>query len=174
MICCRCRNEVSLAHVCDHISQVQDSLGVRMLLENPSTYVAFGNSTMTEIEFLRALTQRTGCGLLLDVNNVHVSAINHGFDAVAYIDSFPMQDVGEFHLAGFAEDRDSSGVRLLIDDHGCPVGDVVWDLYRRAFARCHAPTLIEWDNNVPPFAVLAAEVERARNLMAARAVQRAA
>jgi uncharacterized protein (UPF0276 family) len=167
-------NEVSLAHVCDHISQVQDSLGVRMLLENPSTYVAFGNSTMTEIEFLRALTQRTGCGLLLDVNNVHVSAINHGFDAVAYIDSFPMQDVGEFHLAGFAEDRDSSGVRLLIDDHGCPVGDVVWDLYRRAFARCHAPTLIEWDNNVPPFAVLAAEVERARNLMAARAVQRAA
>ncbi len=167
-------NEVSLAHVCDHVSEVQDSLGMPMLLENPSTYVVFGNSTMTEIEFLRPVTLRTGCGLLLDVNNVHVSAINHGFDAAAYIDSFPMQHVGEFHLAGFAEDRDGSGVRLLIDDHGCPVRDIVWDLYRRAFARCPAPTLIEWDNNVPPFAVLAAEVERARKLMAAHAVQRAA
>jgi uncharacterized protein len=86
--------------------------------------VVFGNSTMTEIEFLCAVAQRTGRGLLLDVNNVHVSAINHGFDAAAYIDSFPMQHVGEFHLAGFAEDRDSSGARLLIDDHGCPVRDV--------------------------------------------------
>ena len=101
---------------------------MRMLLENPSTYVAFGDSTMTEIEFLRAVAQRTGCGLLLDVNNVHVSAINHGFDAAAYIDAFPMQHVGEFHLAGFAEDRDSEGARLLIDDHGRPVGDTVWEL----------------------------------------------
>jgi len=167
-------NEVSLAHVCDHVSQVQDSIGMRMLLENPSTYVAFRNSTMTEIEFLRAVAQRTGCGLLLDVNNVHVSAINHGFDAAAYIDSFAMQHVGEFHLAGFAGERDSSGARLLIDDHGCPVADVVWELYRRALPRCHASTLIEWDNNVPAFAVLAAEVERARRLMAAPAVQRAA
>ena len=128
-------NAVSLAHVCDHVNQVQDSIGMRMLLENPSTYVAFGNSTMTEIEFLRAVAQRTGCGLLLDVNNVHVSAINHGFDAAAYIDSFPMQHVGEFHLAGFAEDRDSSGARLLIDDHGCPVGDVVWDALPPSIAR---------------------------------------
>lgn len=167
-------NEVSLAHVCDHVGQVQDGIGMRMLLESPSTYVVFGNSTMTEIEFLRAVAQRTGCGLLLDVNNVHVSAINHGFDAEAYIDSFPMQYVGEFHLAGFAEDRDSSGARLLIDDHGCAVGDVVWELYRRALPRSRAPTLIEWDNNVPLFAVLAAEAERARRLMAAPAVQRAA
>jgi hypothetical protein len=167
-------NEISLAHVCDHVSQVQDSIGMRMLLENPSTYVAFGNSTMTEIEFLRSVVQRTGCGLLLDVNNVHVSAINHGFDAVAYIDSFPMGHVGEFHLAGFAEDRDSSGARLLIDDHGSAVGDVVWDLYRRALAGRCAPTLIEWDNNVPTFAVLAGEVERARRLMAELTIQRAA
>ena len=94
---------------------------MRMLLENPSTYVAFGASTMSEIEFLRAVAQRTGCGLLLDVNNVHVSAVNHGFDAAAYIDAFPIQHVGEFHLAGFAEDRDSAGARLLIDDHGRPV-----------------------------------------------------
>ena len=167
-------NEVSLTHVCDHVSQVQDSIGMRMLLENPSTYVAFRNSTMTEIEFLGAVAQRTGCGLLLDVNNVQVSAINHGFDAAAYIDSFPMQHVGEFHLAGFAEDGDSSGARLLIDDHGRAVSDVVWELYRRALIRCHAPTLIEWDNNVPTFAVLAAEVDRARRLMIAPAVQRAA
>ena len=167
-------NSVSLAHVCDHVSQVQDSIGMRMLLENPSTYVAFGNTTMSEIEFLLTVAQRTGCGLLLDVNNVHVSAVNHGFDAVAYIDSFPMQHVGEFHLAGFAEDRDSSGARLLIDDHGCPVGDIVWELYSRAFTRRPAPSLIEWDNNVPPFAVLAAEVERARRLTAAHAVERAA
>ncbi len=167
-------NEVSLVHVCDQVSQVQDGIGMRMLLENPSTYVAFCNSTMTEIEFLHAVAQRTGCGLLLDVNNVHVSAINHGFDAAAYIDSFPMQHVGEFHLAGFAEDRDSNGAPLLIDGHGCAVGDVVWELYRRALTRCHAPTLIEWDNNVPTFPVLAAEVERARRLMAAPAVQWAA
>jgi uncharacterized protein (UPF0276 family) len=139
-----------------------------MLLENPSTYVAFGATRMTEIEFLSAVAQRTGCGLLLDVNNVHVCAVNHGFDAATYIDSFPMQHVGEFHLAGFAEDCDSEGARLLIDDHGRPVSDVVWDLYCRALARgCRAPTLIEWDNQVPPFGILAAEVARARQLMAA-------
>jgi len=143
---------------------------MRMLLENPSTYVAFGASSMSEIEFLRAVVQRTGCGLLLDVNNVHVSAVNHGFDAAAYVDGFPMQHVGEVHLAGFAEDCDSTNARLLIDDHGRPVDEVVWGLYRRALARgCFAPTLIEWDNNVPPFAVLAAEADRARGVMLAEA-----
>ncbi len=158
-------NEISLAHVCAHVSEVQDALGVRMLLENPSTYVAFGTSTMTEIEFLRAVVQRTGCGLLLDVNNVHVSAVNHGFDAAAYIGAFPIQHVGEIHLAGFAEDCDSSGARLLIDDHGRPVAEAVWDLYRRTLARRVAPTLIEWDNNVPAFDVLAAEAARAHAAM---------
>jgi len=162
-------NGISLAHVCAHVNEVQDTIGMRMLLENPSTYVAFGASTMSEVEFLRAVAQRTGCGLLLDVNNVHVSAVNHGFDAAAYIEAFPIQHVGQFHLAGFAEDRDSSGARLLIDDHGREVAGIVWDLYRRALARgCLAPTLIEWDNNVPPFDTLAAEVERARALMAAQ------
>jgi uncharacterized protein (UPF0276 family) len=161
-------NEISLAHVCSHVDQVQDSLGMKMLLENPSTYVAFGATRMTEIEFLEAVTQRTGCGLLLDVNNVHVSAVNHGFDAAAYIDAFPMQHVGEFHLAGFAEDRDSEGARLLIDDHCRPVSDAVWDLYCRALARrCMAPTLIEWDNDVPAFDTLDGEVARARQLMTA-------
>jgi uncharacterized protein (UPF0276 family) len=170
-------NGISLAHVCAHVNEVQDTIGMRMLLENPSTYVAFGASTMSEVEFLRAVAQRTGCGLLLDVNNLHVSAVNHGFDAAAYIDAFPIQHVEEFHLAGFAEDRDSSGARLLIDDHGRAVADTVWELYRRALARgCLAPTLIEWDNNVPPFDMLAAEAERARASMAAQsgALMRAA
>ena len=161
-------NDISLAHVCDHVNEVQDTLGMRMLLENPSTYVTFGATSMSEVEFLRAVAQRTGCGLLLDVNNVQVSAVNHGFDAAAYIDAFPIQYVGQFHLAGFAEDRDSGGARLLIDDHGCPVADAVWDLYRQTLARgCLAPTLIEWDNNMPPFAALADEMARARSLVTA-------
>ena len=161
-------NDISLAHVCDHVNEVQDTLGMRMLLENPSTYVTFGASSMSEVEFLRAVAQHTGCGLLLDVNNVHVSAVNHGFDAAATIDAFPMQHVGQFHLAGFAEDRDSDGVPLLIDDHGRPVAAPVWDLYRRALTRgCLAPTLIEWDNNVPKFAALADEIARARSLVTA-------
>ena len=170
-------NDISLAHVCDHVSAVQDTLRMRMLLENPSTYVAFSASSMSETDFLREVAQRTGCGLLLDVNNVHVSAVNHGFDAAATIDAFPIRHVGQFHLAGFAEDRDSGGARLLIDDHGRAVADVVWGLYRRALARgCLAPTLIEWDNNVPPFTALADEVERARAVMAeeSRVAMRAA
>jgi uncharacterized protein len=162
-------NDISLAHVCDHVNEVQDALGMRMLLENPSTYIAFGASSMSEVEFLRAVAQRTGCGLLLDVNNVHVSAVNHGFDAAAYIGAFPIQHVGQFHLAGFAEDRDSDGARLLIDDHGRPVAGAVWDLYRQALARgCLVPTLIEWDNNVPPFTALAGEMDRARSLVTAQ------
>jgi uncharacterized protein (UPF0276 family) len=167
-------NDISLAHVCAHIEEVQDAIGMPMLLENPSTYVAFGASSMTEIEFLGAVAQRTGCGLLLDVNNVHVSAVNHGFDAAAYIDAFPVRHVGEFHLAGFGEDRDSSGARLLIDDHGRTVSETVWDLYVRALTRCRAPTLIEWDNNVPPFDTLAAEAGRARSLMTASSTMQAA
>lgn len=161
-------DDTSLAHVCAHVDEVQETLGIRMLLENPSTYVAFATNAMSEVEFLQAVAKRTGCGLLLDVNNVYVSSVNHGFDAASYIDAFPMDHVGEFHLAGFAEDRDSDGARLLIDDHGRPVSDIVWDLYRRALRRrCGAPTLIEWDNDVPTFDVLAAEAQRASRLVAA-------
>ena len=163
-------NDITLAHVCAHIDEVQQTIGMRMLLENPATYVAFGATTIHELDFLRAVARRTGCGLLLDVNNVYVSAVNHGFDAAGYIDDFPVEFVGEFHLAGFAEDRDSEGARLLIDDHGRPVSTIVWDLYQRALARpCFAPTLIEWDNNVPAFAVLAADVARARECLAVQA-----
>jgi uncharacterized protein len=161
-------NRESLATVCDHIDQVQDTLGTRMLLENPSTYVAFQTSTMSETDFLRQVVAQTGCGLLLDVNNVYVSAVNHGFEPMAYIDAFPLRHVGEIHLAGFAEDRDDDGARLLIDAHGTPVADIVWTMFRRVIARTGPlPTLIEWDNDVPAFSTLAAEVERAEAIIVA-------
>ena len=158
----------TLARVADHIDEAQEKLGVRMLLENPSTYVAFDGSAMSEIEFLREIVNRTGCGLLLDVNNVYVSAINHGFEPMAYLDAFPMEQVAEIHLAGFAEDRDDLDARLLIDAHGTSVAYIVWQLYRRTIARIGAvPTLVEWDNDVPPFARLAAEAARAKKEMMA-------
>jgi uncharacterized protein (UPF0276 family) len=165
-------NEETLALVCDHIDQTQDAIGMRLLLENPATYVVLRTSTMDEIAFLKAVAARTGCGLLLDVNNVHVCAANHGFDAAAYIDAFPIEQVGEIHLAGFAEDRDGAGATLLIDDHGRSVSEPVWALYRRVLARgCLTPTLVEWDNNVPAYPVLAAEAVRARTALTAQAAQ---
>jgi uncharacterized protein (UPF0276 family) len=156
-------NAETLDCVARHIDEVQHTLDMRMLLENPSTYVRFEVSEMDEAEFLRAVAARTGCGLLLDVNNVYVSAVNHGFDAAAYIDRFPIEFVGEIHLAGFAEGQDASLGRLLIDAHGAPVADAVWSLYRRTLARGGpVPTLIEWDNDVPDFATVVAEVSLAR------------
>jgi len=167
-------NRRSLAQVVNHIDEVQDALGVRMLLENPSTYIQFESSDMTELEFLREIVRRTGCGLLLDVNNVHVCATNHGFSASAYLDAFPFEHVGEIHLAGFAEDRDAAGAPLLIDAHGSPVADEVWALYRQVLRRCGpVPTLIERDNEIPPFAVLAAELAEARAALQAEAVRHA-
>ncbi|MGA7456497.1 MAG: DUF692 domain-containing protein [Methyloceanibacter sp.] len=161
-------NAATLSRVCDHIDEVQETLGRAMLLENPSTYVAFKTSTMRETEFLAAVAERTGCGLLLDVNNVYVSAVNHGLEPMAYLDAFPMEHVGEIHLAGFTEDRDDLDSRLLIDAHGTPVADIVWLLYRRTLARIGpVPTLIEWDNDVPAFSVLAVEAARARKEMEA-------
>jgi uncharacterized protein (UPF0276 family) len=162
-------NEISLAHVCDHVEEVQDFIRMPLLLENPSTYVAMSASTMREGEFLRKIAQRTGCGLLLDVNNVYVSSINHGFDAKDYIDAFPIDFVEEFHLGGFADDIDDQGAPLLIDDHGRPVSETVWQLFGQALTRSGpVPTLIEWDNNVPSFAVLAEQVARARALLSTR------
>lgn len=163
----------TLERVASHVDQVQDVLGVRMLLENPSTYVQFESSDIPEVEFLRAVAERTGCGLLLDVNNVHISAVNHGFDARSYIDAFPLAHVGEIHLAGFAEDHDAAGAPLLIDAHGSPVAREVWALYQSVLNRAGpVPTLIEWDNDVPPFAVLAGEVSRAREALDAEAARR--
>jgi uncharacterized protein (UPF0276 family) len=159
-------NAEALARVSDHIDEVQGRLQRRILLENPSTYVAFEDSTLSEVEFLREIVNRTGCGLLLDVNNVYVSAVNHGTEPMAYLDQFPMEHVGEIHLGGHFEDRDDLDARLLIDAHGTPVADVVWTLYARTLSRIGAvPTLIEWDNDVPAFQVLAAEAERAMRIM---------
>jgi uncharacterized protein len=166
-------NAATLDCVVRHIDEVQHTLDTRMLLENPSTYVSFGTSDMDEAKFLRAVAVRTGCGLLLDVNNVYVSSVNHGFDATAYIDRFPIEFVGEIHLAGFAEDQDANAGRLLIDAHGAPVADAVWSLYRRTLARSGpVPTLIEWDNDVPDFASVVAEVSLARAALVEEARRR--
>lgn len=160
----------TLVRVADHVDAVQHALGCRMLLENPSTYVAFTQSTWDEIDFIAEIVRRTGCGLLLDVNNVRVTCTNHGRDADAYIDTFPMEHVGEIHLAGYAEERDSLGERLLIDAHGTPVADDVWPLFARTIARSGArPTLIEWDNDVPSLDVLCAEAARADAILAGAA-----
>jgi uncharacterized protein len=162
--------EETLARVCEHIELIQEALGMRMLLENPSTYVAFEVSAMSEVQFLRRVVAATGCGLLLDVNNVYVAATNHGFEPMAYIDSFPLGAVEEIHLAGFAEDRDDDNARLLVDSHAAPVAEAVWSLYRRTVARTGPiPTLIEWDNDVPRFTTLAAEAARAKSVLDASA-----
>jgi hypothetical protein len=148
----------TLRRVADHVDEVQDRLGMPMLLENPSTYVEFTASTWDEVDFLSEVSRRTGCGLLLDVNNVQVTCTNHGRDPHAYLRSFPVERVGEVHLAGYAEDRDSLGDRLLIDTHDRPVQPDVWILYRSLIARAGPlPTLLEWDNDVPAFDVLLRE-----------------
>jgi uncharacterized protein len=145
----------SLARIVDHVDQVQQHLGMRMLLENPSTYVLFEESTIDEVDFLAAAADRTGCGLLLDVNNVMVSSVNHQVDPYAYIDRFPVEKVEEIHLAGYDESADAAGERLLIDAHGSRVSTDAFSLYRHTLGRTGAvPTLVEWDNNVPSFAVL--------------------
>jgi len=161
--------EETLELVRTHIDEVQETLKRQMLLENPSTYVAFAETSMSEVEFLREVVRRTGCGLLLDVNNVFVQATNHGFDAAAYIDSFPAEHVGEIHLGGHDEDEDDDGAALLIDAHGREVADPVWALYARALARTGPkPTLIEWDNDVPDWSTLFAEAKRADAVIAGR------
>ncbi|MEO1199673.1 MAG: DUF692 domain-containing protein [Pseudomonadota bacterium] len=159
-------NGKTLDRVCDHIDEVQATLGVRMLLENPSTYVAFDTSTMNEIDFLKEIVRRTGCGLLLDVNNVHVSATNHGYDADAYLRQFPLAAVGEIHLGGHAEDQDDHGARLLIDAHDREIADPVWMLYETLLSLTGpVATLVEWDNDVPDWPVLFAEAVAAEGLL---------
>ena len=155
-------DSATLHRVCEHVDQVQSALKRPMLLENPSTYLQFERSTLDETDFISEVIRRTGCGLLLDVNNVYVSCVNHQRDPISYLDALPLQGVGEIHLAGFAEDTDSLGDRLLIDDHGAPVDNAVWQLYEKVLARVGAvPTLIERDNQVPAFSVLLAEAQQA-------------
>jgi uncharacterized protein (UPF0276 family) len=153
--------EESLAVVCRNVEAVQDALGRRVLIENPSSYLRFTASTIPEVEFLGALAARTGCGLLCDVNNVFVTSANLGIDAAAYIDAFPREAVGEIHLAGHAV-NDADGRTILIDDHGSRVAEVVWRLYARAVARFGpTPTLVEWDTDLPPLSVLLDEARQA-------------
>ena len=157
----------TLANVCDHIDETQDAVGRRMALENPSTYVLFAESTISETDFIAEIAKRTGCALLLDVSNVMVSATNHGFDPIAYLDAFPLRHVQEIHLAGYAEAQDDAGRPLLIDAHDSPVRDPVWTLYAEAIRRLGpTPTLIEWDNDIPAWPILLAEARRAERTMA--------
>ena len=159
-------NRDSLNRVCAHVDQVQTRLGRRMLLENPATYVEFAASTFTEAEFIGEVVARTGCGLLLDVNNAYVSCVNHGRDPWAFIEALPLAAVGQIHLAGFARDTDAAGDPLLIDTHGAPVSQAVWALYRRLLGRMGPiPTLIERDNDIPPLPVLLAEARCAEGML---------
>ncbi len=156
----------TLAIVCDHLDEVQEAIGRPLLLENPSTYLLFRESTMSETDFLRAIVRRTGCGLLLDVNNVFVSATNHGFSARAYLADFPLGEVGEIHLAGHAEESDDEGTPLLIDSHDRPVADSVWSLFESVIARAGPiPTLIEWDSEIPEWPRLEAEAAAAQEIL---------
>ncbi len=158
---------LTLDLVCNHIDETQAFLGRRMLLENPSTYVTFAESTLMEEEFIAAIARRTGCGLLLDVNNAYVSSVNQQRDPGQYLDQYPLQHVEQFHLAGFAETHDPAGERLLIDTHGDQVHADVWQLYADVVSRARAaPTLIEWDNEVPEWPTLLAEAHKADSIVA--------
>lgn len=149
--------EEALAHVSERVQRVQDKLKRQILVENVSSYVTFTQSTMTEWQFLAELCQRADCGLLLDVNNVFVSAFNHGFDANQFVDGIPRGRVGQIHLAGHTD----NGTHLL-DTHDHSVCDGVWALYRRALARFgRVSTLVEWDDHIPPFDEVLAESRRA-------------
>ncbi|QBR72702.1 hypothetical protein CU048_06065 [Beijerinckiaceae bacterium] len=150
--------EATLASVIEHVDEVQNVLGRRLLLENPATYLLFKESTIPETAFLQAIARATGCGLLLDVNNVFVSARNHATDAHAYLAEFPFDLVGEIHLAGHFETVDDQGFPLCIDAHGSPVIDDVFALFDQVISRTGPlPTLIEWDNDVPDWQSLLAE-----------------
>lgn len=167
----------TLENVCAHIDQVQDTLARQMLLENPSTYIAFAESTYSEIDFIAEVVRRTGCGLLLDVNNIHVASTNQQWDPVRYIDEYPLAHVREIHLAGYTQEADDEGRPLLIDTHDRPVADIVWALFAHAIAKLGpTPTLIEWDAKVPAWPQLQDEADRAEAIMcgtASKEVRRA-
>jgi len=153
--------EEALTVIADNIAAAQDWLRRPILIENPSAYLRFAHSAIPEAAFLAELARRTGCGILCDVNNIHVSTENLGGDAVAYLDALPTHAVAEIHLAGHAI-NDADGAPILIDDHGSPVAPAVWRLYDAAAARFpHAATLIEWDSNLPDLATLVAEAAEA-------------
>lgn len=163
----------TLARVSAHVDETQQALGQRMLLENPSTYVLFEESTIDEIDFMAAVAERTGCGLLLDVNNVMVSAVNHRLDPYAYVDRFPLDRVGEVHLAGYDETTDGAGERLLVDAHATAVSSDVFALYEHLLKRAGPlPTLVEWDNDVPGFEALREEARLVEDALRDAALRR--
>ncbi|MCY4602185.1 MAG: DUF692 domain-containing protein [Acidobacteria bacterium] len=160
--------------LCDNIDETHDALGRPILIENPASYLVPPDRGMDEAAFVVEAARRTGCGLLVDVNNVHVSAVNIGLDAEAYVDAIPGDLIGEIHLAGFAVDE-AGGERLLIDSHGAAVDDAVWRLYERLIDRVGArPTLIEWDRDIPAWDVLHAEAMKAETRLARLAAPAAA
>lgn len=162
-------NEEALRLLAAHLDEVQDGLGRPYLLENPSSYVGFGASTMNEVEFLSELVRRTGCQLLCDVSNVYLSAHNMGYDAHRYIDGLPAEAIGELHLGGFTpeEDEANPGAQLLVDTHATVVAEAAWELYAYAIRRFGPkPTLIEWDNDIPPLPTLLGEAARADRIAA--------
>lgn len=168
------RTREALIRIACHINETQEALGRAILIENPSLYLALSGHAYGETDFLEALCRQTGCGLLVDVNNVVVSANNLGFDAGAYLDSIPADLVGEIHLAGHAPDA-KLGAALLVDTHGAPVAESVWDLYARLIGRIGVrPTLIERDDNIPEYAELSAERARAAAVLSAEAYRAAA
>lgn len=155
------RSDAMLDLVCDHVDEAQEALGRSLLIENPTAYLALNGHDWDEVDFLTEIARRTGCGLLVDVNNVHVSAANMGFDAAAWIDAVPGDRVGETHVAGHRPDP-ILGQALLIDSHDAPVSEAVWALHRRLVERIGArPTLVERDGDIPEFAELLAEQARA-------------
>ncbi|MFP1632155.1 DUF692 domain-containing protein [Zhengella sp. ZM62] len=156
----------TLARVCDHVDRMQEAIGRTILLENPATYVLFAQSDWEETEFLAEVVRRTGCGLLLDLNNVFVSATNHGFSPMTYLGRFPLDHVGEIHLAGHDTQADDDGQPLLIDSHDRPVADPVWALYRTIIGQTGPlPTLVEWDADLPEWPVLKAEAQAAQAIL---------
>ncbi|WP_412555009.1 DUF692 domain-containing protein [Shimia sp. MIT1388] len=158
--------EATLSRVSDHIDELQNTIGRQMMLENPSSYLAFDESTWSEPDFLREVAKRTGCGLLLDVNNVFVSATNLNYDPKQYIADYPLEHVGEIHLGGHDEDEDDHGKPLLIDSHGAHVVAPVWALLDHTLSLSGPrPILIEWDTDVPEWPVLHAEAERAETAL---------
>lgn len=151
-------SQASLQRVCEHVDQLQSVLGRRILVENPASYLRFSDAEISEPEFISELILRTGCGLLLDLNNLHVSCCNHDLDRQHYLEALPLHAVGEIHLAGYAPDQLDNGQRLLIDSHDRDVSAEVWQLYAQVCAQLGAkPTLLERDANLPPFEELVAE-----------------
>ena len=155
----------TVQRLCDNIDHVQEYFGRTILLENPSSYVSFTIDEMSEYEFMNEIAARTGCHLLLDVNNIHVQAVNHGFDAFHYLDHIKPEYVREMHLAGYTERQFDDGV-ILVDTHNRPVQDEVWTLYEHAVQRFGpVPTLIEWDGDIPDLSVIVEESNKAQNVI---------